>query len=84
MLAADSPDSFVNAICFATSASVTVFRFTAIARSKSLIVNGGSRSSSDPMSVHVFSMAPGAPGEQGVSFVTVLDGSSLSGTSTCG
>ena len=62
----NSPLSFVNAICFAMSAWLTVGRFTWIERSKSTRVRSGSRSSSELTSVHDFSTAPAAPGEQGV------------------
>lgn len=83
LIHAVSPLSLVKAICLATSASVTVFLLTSIARTKSLIVNSGSRSCSESTSVQAFSMAPGAPGEQGVNFLTLTVGSSGEGTSTC-
>jgi hypothetical protein len=45
--------------------------------------SGGSSNSSEETSAHVFSTAPTSPGEQGVSFLTVVGGSEPStGTST--
>ena len=72
----DLPDSFVNAICFCMSPALTVGLLTSIDFEKSLMLNKGSCSSSDSTSVHDFSIAPGAPGEHGASFLT--DPSSVS------
>src|SRR5215471_7523238 len=60
------PDSFVQASCRLISASVTVFRTLDNEDSKSFRVSGGSISSSESISDHVFSTASGSPGEHGV------------------
>lgn len=78
------PLSVVNSMCFLTSASVTVFRLTSIAFLKSAKPNLGSKRASPSTSVHARSIAPGAPGEHGVSLRMVMVGSSGEGDSTCG
>ncbi len=66
-----TPASLVNSMCFSMSAGVTVGRTAVMARTKSAMTSGGSRRSSDSMSVHVFSCAAASPGEHGVQYSLV-------------
>jgi hypothetical protein len=63
---ANSPLSFVNAICFCISARLTVALFCSIDLSKSFFCRIGSCNSVESTSVQDFSWASGSPGEQGV------------------
>lgn len=63
------PDSFVQSSCFLMSASDTVGLTLSNDFKKSFNVNGGSISSSDSISDHVFSTASGSPGEHGVHLI---------------
>lgn len=62
------PNSAVQSAFRFKSSPDTVGLDPLMARVKSLTVKGGSRSCSESTSIQVISMAPGSPGEQGVSF----------------
>lgn len=66
--APSEPNSAVQARDLSKSSLLTVGLLALTALMKSLTTKGGSSSISDSTSTHVISMAPSAPGEQGVSF----------------
>lgn len=62
------PNSAVHSSLLLMSSMLTVGRAPFTALTKSFSVKGGSSSLSESTSVHVISIAPGSPGEHGVSF----------------
>lgn len=68
LYAPSDPNSAVHSAFRFKSSPLTVGRDALIARTKSLTTSGGSSSFSESTSTHVISIAPGSPGEQGVSF----------------